>query len=255
MTDSAAPIGLRERKKLATRAALSWATICLVVQHGLDNVKVEDIAAQVGVSPRTFNNYFASKGEAIVARHLDRVMGVAAELRRRPPDEPLWDAILNAVLARFAEDRMSGSQPRVDHERWTAGIRLMMAEPALQSEFIRAGAIAEVELAAVVAERTGTDPQRDLYPRLVAGAIGVAGNVANHHWLHADPPVPLEDVLRQAFAQVAAGLPEPPASPSRTTINPPAHPPADPPCPAPARPARAGRPCAPCAAGTQGVLS
>jgi AcrR family transcriptional regulator len=211
MTDGAGPLGLRERKKLATRAALSWATIRLVVAHGLDNVKVEDIAAEVGVSPRTFNNYFASKGEAIVARHLDRVVGVAAELRRRPPDEPLWDAILNSVLARFAEDQMSDTQPRPDHEQWVAGVRLMIAEPALQSEFIRAAAMAEVELAAAVAERTGTDPERDLYPRLVAGAIGVAGNVANQHWLHADPPVPLEDVLRQAFAQLAAGLPEPTA--------------------------------------------
>jgi AcrR family transcriptional regulator len=209
MTDDGAKPGLRERKKLATRAALSWATIRLVVEHGLDNVKVEDIAAEVGVSPRTFNNYFASKGEAIVARHLDRAVGVAAELRRRPPAEPLWEAILNAVLARYAEDRVSDTDPRPDHDQWTAGVRLMMAEPALQADFMRAGAIAEVELAKAIAERTGTDPERDLYPRLVAGAAGVAGNVASRQWMHADPPTSLEDLIRQAFAQLAAGLPEP----------------------------------------------
>ena len=71
-TGDGARDGLRERKKRQTRIALSWAAIRLTVERGLDNVRVEDIAAEVGVSPRTFNNYFSSKGEAIAARHLER---------------------------------------------------------------------------------------------------------------------------------------------------------------------------------------
>jgi AcrR family transcriptional regulator len=70
-------MGLRERKKAQTRAALSWAALRLTVEHGFNNVKVEDIAEAAGVSPRTFNNYFSSKGEAIVARHLDRCLRIA----------------------------------------------------------------------------------------------------------------------------------------------------------------------------------
>ncbi len=85
--------GLRERKKEATRAALSWAAVRLTVEHGWSGVKVEDIAAAVGVSPRTYNNYFSSKAEAIAFRYLERALGLAAELRAGPPDEPLWEAI------------------------------------------------------------------------------------------------------------------------------------------------------------------
>src|ERR1700684_3472572 len=70
------PAGLRERKKLATRQALGAAAMRLAVERGLENVFVEDIAAAADVSPRTFNNYFASKYEAICALALDRSMQI-----------------------------------------------------------------------------------------------------------------------------------------------------------------------------------
>ncbi len=85
----------------------------------------------------------------------------------------------------------------------------MVTEPALQGEFGKANAAAEAEFAAAVAERTGTDLARDLYPRLVAGAVGAAIAVATEHWLRADPPVPMDSLLRDAFRQLAAGLPVP----------------------------------------------
>src|SRR2546423_3628874 len=83
-------MGLRERKKKETRAALSWAAVRLIVERGADNVLVEEIAAAAGVSPRTFNNYFSSKGEAVAARHLDRCLQMAQDLRDPPAGGPLW---------------------------------------------------------------------------------------------------------------------------------------------------------------------
>ncbi len=199
--------GLRERKKQETRLALSWAAIRLAVERGLENVRVEDIAAEVGVSPRTFNNYFAGKGEAIAARHLERARQIAVELRARPASEPLWTAITNAALARFALGQGAGE--REPEQQWLDGVRLMISEPALQGEFMKANVAAEAELAAAVAERTGTDPARDLHPRLVAGAVGAAIAVATEHWLRAAEPTPLAPVLRDALRQLAAGLPVP----------------------------------------------
>ena len=199
-------LGLRERKKRETRIALSWAAVRLSVERGFDNVRVEDIAAEVGVSPRTFNNYFSSKGEAIAARQLERVRAIADELRARPATEPLWEAVENAVLTRFTLglDDSSGSDGK-----WLDGVRLMVAEPALQSEFIRASAAAEAEFAEAVAERTGTDVTRDLYPKLVAGAVGTAINVATEHWMREDQPAPMADTLRDALRQLSSGLPTP----------------------------------------------
>jgi AcrR family transcriptional regulator len=195
--------GLRERKKRQTRQALSWAALRLAVERGLDNVLVEDIAAEAGVSTRTFNNYFSSKAEAISSRHLDRMRTVSDALRARPADEPLWTALTHAALAPFED-----SHPTPDAD-WQAGVKLMMSEPALIGEFLRVSALADRELAAAIAERTGTDPKLDLYPRLVAAAVGAATNVANELWLNADPPVSLTGLLRDALEQVAAGLPPP----------------------------------------------
>lgn len=200
-------MGLRERKKQATRDALSWAAVRLAVERGFDAVRVEDIAAEVGVSPRTFNNYFASKGEAIAARHLERARQIAVELRARPEDEPLWEAITNAVLARFALSEGRGE--REPEQQWLDGVRLMVSEPALQGEMARVNAIADAELAAAVAERTGTDVDRDLYPRLVSAAVGAAMTAAIGHWLHGPEPTAMAPLLRDALRQLSAGLPVP----------------------------------------------
>ncbi|MEV0276567.1 TetR family transcriptional regulator [Streptomyces sp. NPDC050610] len=201
-------MGLRERKKAETRAALSWAAVRLVVERGLDDVKVEDIAEAAGVSPRTFNNYYSSKGEAIVARHLDRCLGIAEALRERPA-EPLWEAIPRAVLPQFEPDAAAAAHPVPDSAKWTEGVRVMLAEPALQGEMLRAGAIAEAEIAAAVAERTGTDLEQDLYPHLVASAVVAAINTAMAHHSRTDPPVSVRRLLADALARMAAGLPTP----------------------------------------------
>ncbi|MET8338972.1 TetR family transcriptional regulator [Streptosporangium canum] len=207
-TEDGERVGLRERKKQETRTALSWAAIRLTVERGLDNVRVEDIAAEAGVSPRTFNNYFSSKSEAIAARHLDRARRIAVELRAQPTSKPLWESITDAALAQYALGQESDGE-HAPGEQWIAGVRLMLTDPTLQGEFFKANAAAEAEFAAVIAERTGTDVTRDLYPRLVAGAVGAATTVVTEQWLRADPPVPIAALLRDALRQLAAGLPVP----------------------------------------------
>jgi hypothetical protein len=117
--------------------------------------------------------------------------------------EPLWDAIIAAGVAQ------SGGPEQIPGPEWATGVRLMLGEPALLGESLKAGAVAQRELGTIIAERTGTNTERDLYPRLVAAAIGAAITVANEQWLRADPPLPLAPVVREALGQIAAGLPVP----------------------------------------------
>ncbi|MCO6009419.1 TetR/AcrR family transcriptional regulator [Actinoallomurus purpureus] len=210
-TGDGAPLGLRERKKQETRAALSWATIRLSVERGWDAVTVEDIAAEANVSVRTFRNYFSSKAEAVVARHIDRMLHVADDLRARPADEPLPEAVTHAVLARFAPEPGADRSPRSREflSQWVKGIRLMLTEPDVQGEFFKADLVVQRELATAIAERIGTDVARDIYPSLVAAATGAAATVAMDHWLRSDPTVPIGVILSDALDRIWAGLPVP----------------------------------------------
>jgi AcrR family transcriptional regulator len=196
--DHAAGLGLRERKKMATRSALSEAALRLTVERGLDQVRVEDIAAEAGVSPRTFNNYFSSKEEAVVAGGTDRGANVRAAFRARPIDEPLWQALSHAFAELFPDE---------PDRAWLAKAKLLKAAPALMAERLKSDASVERALAQEIAERTGTDAERDLYPRLAAAAVVAAVHVAVDYWLDAPATTTLRSTLTRALQQVAAGLP------------------------------------------------
>ena len=63
MTDNES---LRSKKARLTRNALHEAAITRVLDEGLECATVANIAADVGVSTRTFFNYYATKEDAIV---------------------------------------------------------------------------------------------------------------------------------------------------------------------------------------------
>jgi AcrR family transcriptional regulator len=195
------PAGLRERKKLATRQALGAAAMRLAIERGLENVLVEDIAAAAEVSPRTFNNYFASKYEAICALALDRSFQIGEALRERPASESLWDAVRNAVLDVHA------SASTAPDPQLIAGIRLVTSSPVLRGEYLKALSIMQYELAGAITERTGAAPAADTFAtRALAGAITAVVQAAAERWLFADPPIALAPVIEDALRELAEGM-------------------------------------------------
>jgi AcrR family transcriptional regulator len=197
--------GLRERKKLATRQALSSAALRLALEHGLENVTIEDITAEAGVSLRTFRNYFDSKHEAIASMGAVRAQRIGASLLARPASEPLWPALTSAILQHYV-----GTDQAFGLETMNA-LRLLLNTPAMRGEYLKINSEMQNALAAAIAQRTGTDPAADMYPQILAGAVTAASQVAIRRWYAADPPVPLRPILERALQQLATACSQPPA--------------------------------------------
>jgi AcrR family transcriptional regulator len=193
--------GRRERKKAATRQALHEAALRLTAERGLARVTVEDIAEAADVAPRTFFNYFPTKEAAVLAELAEVSRELTRRLADRPGDEsPL--AALTAVLVGWAE--------RTPPE-WCGLIRLVRADPHLRAASLSLWEDVQLALSQIVGERTGTDPERDLYPTLLVSAALAAQRAALSCWRQAGNRRPLPDVVREALSALAAGLPPPEA--------------------------------------------
>ncbi|ODU03913.1 MAG: TetR family transcriptional regulator [Pseudonocardia sp. SCN 72-86] len=178
------PQGLRERKKVAMREALAAAALRLAQQHGVAGVRVDDIADAAGVSPRTYNNYFSSREQAIVsALAAERSLRIGAALGARPAGEPLSVAVVEAVVSQYDED------PGTDV------LGLLAEAPALHAEYLESISALEAPLAAAVAERGGTLDDETV--AVLAAAVAAAARSAASRWLTG---------FRDAAATGASGL-------------------------------------------------
>lgn len=199
-TTESAP-GLRERKKRATRVALSRAALRLTLEYGWDKVTVEGIAAEVDVSVRTFFNYFSSKEEAVMADSEELAEQLFAALISRPADEPILVAMRAALL------QVLGA---VDDDifEWVVQFRLAGRTPNLYPHLMARHEGLENRLVSAIANRTGTDAERDLYPILVAASAGGAMKAAMRTWSEGSTE-PLATLISEAFDRLGEGLPEP----------------------------------------------
>jgi AcrR family transcriptional regulator len=103
--------GLRERKKVATRRAISDAATTLFMTKGFENTSVAEIAEVVGVSPQTVLNYFPAKTDLFFDEK-DWYAGPPRAVRdRRPRTSPAMavrDWYLADLQRRHGEGHLDG---------------------------------------------------------------------------------------------------------------------------------------------------
>jgi AcrR family transcriptional regulator len=188
--DDDSDVGLRDRKKIATRDALSAAALRLALRDGPDNVRVNDIAEAAGVSPRTYNNYFQNTLQAIcIAIASDRALRVGMAVRARPTEESLATAVITAVTEQYA------SNPGLTKET----VKLIASAPALSEEYAKTVAALEQPLAAAIEARIGSG----LRARVLAAAVSAATRVATENWLDPEEKRDFGEVLSEALDLVA----------------------------------------------------
>lgn len=191
--------GLRERHRKRTAADLEEAALALFCEKGFDAVTIDDIADAADVSRRTFFRYFASKEDVILSDHPKRLDELQAALDRRPADEPALTALRHAVLSladSYEEQR--------DH--MLARFRLVTDTPALEARSLCLQRNWETSVTAMLAERMGVDPSKDLRPGTVAATTMAAMRVATANWLAGGGQGDLPAIVAAALDLLDGGL-------------------------------------------------
>jgi AcrR family transcriptional regulator len=188
-------VGLRERKKAKTRAAIQRHALRLFKRKGYDETKVEDIAAAAEVSPSTFFRYFPTKEDVVVYDVFDAVL--LAKFRAQPPEfGPIkaFRAALRTAFKQFDEE---------DREDLAEREALFRSVPQLRARMLDELLRAHYEFARVIAERTKRRAT-DLAVRTVTGAIiGALVTV----WLTArEGETDFYGLMDQALAKLETGL-------------------------------------------------
>ncbi|EDY43856.2 TetR/AcrR family transcriptional regulator [Streptomyces sp. SPB074] len=186
-------VGLRERKKAATREAVHKAALELAVEHGFENVTVEAIADAAGISRRTFSNYFTAKEDAVLWGEEQHIKALVRAFRARPAHEGPWQALAGAVTDRFP------AEGTIDRETALRS-RLALHHPALLARQLANHAVLETDLREAISDRTGLSP-------LEAGCLGAAFlaslRLAISRWITDDETDDPRELIRETMATMA----------------------------------------------------
>ena len=180
MTESAnfyAAHGLRARKREATRSAITAAARLATAQKGLNGFTVELLCEEVGISRRTFFNYFPSKEDAIVGHLLDEFPAgdMAAFLAGGAPESGVErgpQGLSTSLLQDLFELTCAMAvQMNFSREHIQDLIAAMKVEPQLMLKVLGSAETREHEFAAIIAEREHLPPD-DPVAIMAAGIFG-----------------------------------------------------------------------------------
>lgn len=211
-------LGLRERKRIATRRAIQFAALQLAGERGFDRVTVDEISHAANVSPRTFFNYFPSKESAIIGElpqlpdeaSIDRFIAAG-------PHEPILDGLSTLLIAAIETEELDDpalpGQPTASAQELHILRRaLLKGNPELFAQRMASMHKFEDALSNVVQRRLAhDDPQlaRDgeglhQRARLVTYVAFAGMRHAWSCWADHGGVEPLSDRLRSSFEQLQA---------------------------------------------------
>lgn len=186
--------GLRERKRAETARRIADAGLRLFIANGYDETTLDEIAAEAGISRRTFFHYFKSKDDIMLSMQSGMGDMLAGALRREPPGkrplEAMRDAMIRACAVYPAEDMIA-----ID--------RLMRSSEKVQARKQASYVEHEKTLFAALCEKW-PGKERETALRLVAmmsiGAIRLSLETLNRE----EGARPLSAILKEAFSALEA---------------------------------------------------
>jgi TetR/AcrR family transcriptional regulator, regulator of mycofactocin system len=175
LTGNALTAGPRRGRPPGTsRRELELIALRLFADQGFDSTTVEQIAAQAGVSKRTFHRYFSSKAGVLWSEFDTEVETIRDALADVPSDVPMMEAIRQAVVA--ANHYRAEDVPEL-----RIRMNLIGSVPALQSSAAVHYDAWERAISDFAATRTGQAPE-SLYPLAIGRCTLATCRAAYDRW-------------------------------------------------------------------------
>lgn len=151
--------GLRARKKRATRAAIERTLLELVLERGYAAATVDEVCARVGVSKKTFFNYYASKEAAIRGDMV--AFPTADQVRAALANKPAGEGYLDTVVSLLGLDEgHPGGEPELARLR----SEVLSTMPQLLYQGHRELARAQKTICETLADYLEAHPEERLIP-------------------------------------------------------------------------------------------
>ncbi|WP_438447809.1 acyl-CoA-like ligand-binding transcription factor [Gorillibacterium sp. sgz5001074] len=190
-------LGLRERKKIKTRASIQQQALRLFREQGYQATTVEQIAEAAEISPSTFFRYFPTKEAVVLEDDYDPMLIEA--FRGQPPELTPVQAFRRAAWQGFE------NIPQEDRQAVWERISLSMSVPELRAAAMYQVANTANMVAELMEERTGRSagelPVRNLAAAIIGAVIAAQLYYAEH------PEREFAEVLDEALSHLEAGFP------------------------------------------------
>jgi AcrR family transcriptional regulator len=190
-------LGLRERKKAKTRAAIQRHALRLFREQGYEATTVSQIAEAAEISPSTFFRYFPTKEDVALYDDLDPVFIAAFEAQ--PPELAPFQAMRGALIAALA------SLPADEMEQQLERGRLALTVPELRMRMLDQVADSVTLMAEMLAKRLGRRADDDEILAFSGALVGALMGVFLAH-LH-DSGADLLALMDKTLAYLEAGMP------------------------------------------------
>lgn len=192
-------MGLRERKKERMRDQLAATACHLFTEQGYEATTVEQIAAAMDVSSRTFFRYYPTKADVATALLQTVGLNTLQALAVRPRTEPLMTSLRIAAHAPVdACQERTGEVFKV--------LRMLEGNPALRGHLHEEQVRMRDQLASTIADRLEIGEASDLRPRLIADLLVSALGAALDHWCRTGGRTDLRQTVDAALDVLDCGV-------------------------------------------------
>jgi AcrR family transcriptional regulator len=185
-----------------TREALRQAAVVRFLAQGVEETSAEQIAADAGVSLRTFYRHFASKHDLLFADYDVGLHWFRSALDKRTPGGSIIEAVQSAILARPYDDWAVAEIPALRAQELDPG-RIVRHIRSVETDFAEA---IEEHLGGDDPPKPGTDDRMRI--TVIARCIAAAVFGAMEVWmLGEDRSLPeLRRLTREALQTLRKGI-------------------------------------------------